>query len=357
MSSSFTAIALMVAIVLGVQLGWTDSLNDAWSAWLAGESMSDVTLWGRSMRFWERVGKGCIFMAGLSVLLDLADPETLRRRGHVATQRIQKARTRATAIRAEIDQARNHVTKAADRAHNWHEYRQSAVVLSLVGVVGAPQVPITIPTLLGPEQRAKRIAELVEKDNRTDEAELLRFHESILSRGNEECTRSSRCFSLDNTDGGPICDACKSYIHDAVKRYVDGLVTDEEQALISRGREVRRRTEWIVLVALLLPVGLLIGGLTTLALNPGVAKLDSWVSRVLLGILLLGCISVQALARIAPRHQLALLLEVRALAAAPAVVSNSAVAAVLDKARPGHVFRWVAFVLFVIGSHFDLLST
>jgi hypothetical protein len=52
-----------------------------WGRWLSGEKVDDARLWGLPMLAWGRTGKLLQFAAGLTVILDLIEPERLRKFG------------------------------------------------------------------------------------------------------------------------------------------------------------------------------------------------------------------------------------------------------------------------------------
>lgn len=54
---------------------------EAWSLWLAGQSVADFELWGRPMLWWGRAGKLVQFAGGLTVVLDLVGADRLRKWG------------------------------------------------------------------------------------------------------------------------------------------------------------------------------------------------------------------------------------------------------------------------------------
>ncbi|MER7418007.1 hypothetical protein ABT346_14690 [Micromonospora peucetia] len=60
---------------------------EAWQAWLRGQELSGVTVWGVSVLWWSRFGKMAQAVAGLVVILDLLGPDRLRRRGGRAARR------------------------------------------------------------------------------------------------------------------------------------------------------------------------------------------------------------------------------------------------------------------------------
>ncbi|GAA2195409.1 hypothetical protein [Micromonospora lupini] len=63
---------------------------DVVDAWFAGRPTENLELFGLTMVFWGRLGKSLLYLAGLTVILDLADPDKLRARGRQAIERTQR---------------------------------------------------------------------------------------------------------------------------------------------------------------------------------------------------------------------------------------------------------------------------
>ena len=56
-------------------------LFELWGAWLGGETVGDLELWGTTVTGWGRVGKIAQFAAALFVLAEIAGPARVRRLG------------------------------------------------------------------------------------------------------------------------------------------------------------------------------------------------------------------------------------------------------------------------------------
>lgn len=71
--------AAVVFVIVGGHVGTVvgDPLR-LWSRWASGEKVDDARLWGWPMLAWGRTGKLLQFAAGLTVILDLAEPDRLR---------------------------------------------------------------------------------------------------------------------------------------------------------------------------------------------------------------------------------------------------------------------------------------
>jgi hypothetical protein len=83
--SGRAARTLLTAVILGGLLAlWIlrrrvfPGYLEVWSVWSAGGSTTSMSLWGLSLLWWGRIGKLMEFAAGLAVVLDLIKPESLR---------------------------------------------------------------------------------------------------------------------------------------------------------------------------------------------------------------------------------------------------------------------------------------
>lgn len=57
-------------------------LMEAWRLWLAGKSVSTLSLWGLEILWWGRVGKMVQFAAALTIVAEIIGPERLRNFGN-----------------------------------------------------------------------------------------------------------------------------------------------------------------------------------------------------------------------------------------------------------------------------------
>lgn len=110
-------------MVRSVSSGYLDVVT----TWLAGKPTAGMTLMGHSMLVWGRVGKLLQFVAGLSIVLDLIDPDKVRalgaralaRHGRVAGRlRTRRAALKIVALRdAMLDAFMPPQLRAAERGH------------------------------------------------------------------------------------------------------------------------------------------------------------------------------------------------------------------------------------------------
>ncbi|MFI7152863.1 hypothetical protein ACIBO2_48760 [Nonomuraea sp. NPDC050022] len=93
-----------------------NELVDVIATWLDGRSTTGMVVWGWPMLVWGRVGKVMLYFAALSIVLDLLDPEKLRRRGGElkvrATDALDRARLRLSqaGVARLNTNVRNHFT-------------------------------------------------------------------------------------------------------------------------------------------------------------------------------------------------------------------------------------------------------
>ncbi|MEV0381717.1 hypothetical protein [Nonomuraea sp. NPDC050643] len=92
----------LYALVILISVGWAafNGLEPVLARWANGVSTEKSRLGFTTMLWWGRIGKGLQFVAGLVVLLDLADPDRLREAG-------KRARLRQRGIDPKMDERRS----------------------------------------------------------------------------------------------------------------------------------------------------------------------------------------------------------------------------------------------------------
>lgn len=283
---------------------------ELWHAWFQGDQVQTASLWGLPVLVWGRLGKALEFLAGLVVVVDLLDPDKLRRRGALARQRLDARRQRSVAGSRMfvLDNMHGQVVGTLIRGEHTGE---GDTVFEVNHASPAPPGPYAPYTAAEYEQL--RTATL---------AGLATAH---------ECHRPH---------GDMVCPAQVAFVGQQVHDFLYGYWSDEDRQLIGEARKARDRGAFVwlcVLVAvvalcLVLRAPLLVTGL---------------VATVATALFSLSVIS-DGWRLSAPG------LWVRAH---PAAMAGSLLAGLLDKARPLHVLRKIAVVLFVIGFHFDLLAS
>jgi hypothetical protein len=73
-TASCSSITAAVALVSVDDLG----LWEAWTWWFQGVPLDSVSLWGVPILWWGRIGKTAAFLGGMTVILDIVGPESIR---------------------------------------------------------------------------------------------------------------------------------------------------------------------------------------------------------------------------------------------------------------------------------------
>jgi len=68
-----------------------DTLFDAWSGWLAGRHVGDLTLWGMTVSGWGRAGMIMEFVAAWIILADILGPDRIRAYGRSIRTQFSRA--------------------------------------------------------------------------------------------------------------------------------------------------------------------------------------------------------------------------------------------------------------------------
>ncbi|MFF0309736.1 hypothetical protein ACFYSC_20100 [Streptosporangium sp. NPDC004379] len=89
------------------------------SAWLDGQSTTGMDLYGIRMLAVGRFGKGLLFLAGLSVGLDLLDPDKVRERGEASGERAERTLARGRRRRDVARLAALHKAVTEDMVTVW----------------------------------------------------------------------------------------------------------------------------------------------------------------------------------------------------------------------------------------------
>ncbi|WP_433182092.1 hypothetical protein [Actinoallomurus sp. CA-150999] len=255
------------------------------------------------MLWWGRVGKLLQFVAGLAVVLDLVEPERLRAKG-------VHARDRLAALRAEAKER-----QAANRLVRLEQWLSD-------NIVSVSEVP-------GPMGRSLAVGSASERESVPADApftvtayqelraEFLAEHKGRLEDSAAALRERVRAFMLAH------------------------LNPEEAQLLVARGDRMTN-------VQALLAIGLA-GGMCVCIV------LVRWARPVMIlfGVLALLCITVLQPSRIRDR----LLSSWLFLLYTPVRLVSEFMVRVLDRAKPGHVLRWIAFWLFIAGFSLDLLSS
>lgn len=274
-----------------------------WRAWWSGRQTTTVALCGVPMLWWGRVGKLLQFVAGLAVLLDLVGPERLRAVGARAGDRLET-------LRVEVKERR-----AANRLIRLEQWLSD-------NIVAVAEVPGGMGTSLavGSASECKRVpadAPFTVAEYQELRAEFLAEHRGRLEDSAAALAQRMRAFMLAHLD------------------------PEDAQLLMVRGDRVLNAQALLI-------IGLTVGICVTVVLVTSVRPM-----MILLGVLTLLCITVIRPSRTRDRLFGSWLF----LLYTPMRLISEFMVRALDRAKPGHVLRWVAFWLFIAGFSLDLLSS
>jgi hypothetical protein len=274
-----------------------------WTAWSSGHPTTTITFCGLPMLWWGRVGKLLQFVAGLTVVFDLFGPERLRAVGAHAGDRL-------AALRAEVKERR-----AANRLIRLEQWLSDNIV-TVAEVPG----PVGMTLAVGSASERTSVpadAPFTVAEYQELRAEFLAEHRDRLEDSAAALAQRVRAFMLAHLD------------------------PDEAQLLVVRGDRV-------IDAQVLLIIGLAVGICVSIALVRPVRLM-----MILVVVLTLVCITVLRPARSRDRLFGSWLF----LLYAPIRLVSEFLARTLDQAKPGHVLRWIAVWLFIVGFSLDLLSS
>ncbi|MFE9190762.1 hypothetical protein ACFYL6_14230 [Micromonospora sp. NPDC007208] len=284
-------------------------LIDLVDAWFAGRPTENLELFGVAMVLWGRLGKSMLYLAGLTVVLDLPDPKKLQNHGAAATERARwkygrMGRKRQVRRLLGIQEAAlNHIAYAGPRR----------------GLTLVTRLPAYVPAGLQLEL-----------------AQYRDFRNAVVAAlPTEHACRYWHGHSV-----------CPQQIHYAISR-INSLIAEqlpEDERDLIREMEATRTSEFPMIFILGIPlIGFSAVGIERVREAP-------WAPWAFGSIVLiyLACLIV-------------LLPESRLVMAAAGYRAwgwgLSRYGRLLNQTRPLHLLRWVAAVLFAIGGLLDLLAS
>lgn len=301
-------------VVVAAATGVLAEYRHAWGVWLEGRSTAQVVMAGQPMLYWSRWGKALELLAGIVVVFDFIDVQRLRDRGKRARQRRDDARLQLERIAA--------YRHGADLERRLVDGVLVPRGLGSLGIVHPKDESATRriwvvrrscadPALAAPRAEAlRRIAGQVKTHEGVDYVES---PDTVVAYGRE--------FALTS-------------IPSHLRRGYGFL----HQRLGSAA------LVWniVVLALVILP------GLGLFGLLPGwLQSRPLWLGATsFLGVALSTTAELPASA----------VLRVRASTGALAAAANALTANALDRANPDHLFRLVAFLLFLTGGQLELLA-
>ncbi|MBM0279465.1 hypothetical protein [Micromonospora tarensis] len=280
---------------------------DVVEAWFAGRPTDHLELLGLTMIFWGRLGKSMLYLAGLSILLDLADPGRLRQRGTASVGRAGRTFQRMRRKRQVGRLVRMHEDVHGDIAR----------MVNHRGLVLSTRPPTAVPAGV-----------------RLSLAKYRGFRADVIAAlpGEHACR---------NEHKATLCPQQFEY----VRRRVNNLIAEQlpaDQRDLVRDAEATRNSVVPILAALAVPV-----------IAVCVVRLDDAVwerTSTSLGVILALAVCV---ALFFPDVRLT-------IGAVSYRLWGSALSAygrLLDQTRPLHLLRWLAAGLFLIGGPLDLLAS
>ncbi|WP_433310745.1 hypothetical protein ACQP0U_23355 [Micromonospora sp. CA-269861] len=287
-------------------------LGDVVDAWFAGRPTENLELFGLAMVFWGRMGKSMLYLAGLTVVLDLPDPKKLRQWGAAAVEhagrplgRMRRKRRvrRLLKLQATIRDDLVRTTTAAS----------PGLVVTRVRLVG--NLPDAVPVGLTMALASYRD-----------------FHSQVMAAILDAHT----CGSRHEAD---VCPQQQDYAVRRTNALIASQLPADERDLI---QDLERSDNGLLLV---LGAFGAVGGIFVL----GVGITNRGAPWTYAGLAL----SVVATITYFPSLRLL-------AAAAPFRVWGALLSGygrLLDQTRPLHLLRWVAAGLFVVGGLFDLLAS
>ncbi|GGO21430.1 hypothetical protein [Microbispora bryophytorum] len=284
---------------------------DVVSVWLDGQSTSGLSLLGHSMLFWGRAGKGLQFLAGCAVVLDLVDTAKLRAAIDRAEDRYERAKDRGRAA-ARVQ----HLAEVREALYDSFFYTVPSGVPGVKPITGIHENP--------PDHAPPGV----------DHARLVAFWTEVAA----ELPAAHRC----RRNHREPCMEQRDHARGRIDDFLGRSLPERERVLIARAERAETWND------LLKTGSLVVAGAAMLAL--AVPDWDTMPDsrKVWLGVLAAAALLV-AVARPVP------------LLSAAKWRTHRGVLRLLafgvDRTRPFHLLRRLAFVLFVVGFLLDLLAS
>ncbi|MET9065620.1 hypothetical protein ACWDR1_25100 [Streptosporangium sandarakinum] len=277
------------------------------STWLDGQSTTGMDLYGIRMLAVGRFGKGLLFLAGLSVGLDLLDPDNVRRRGEANQGRAERTLAQGRHKRDVARLSALHDAVTEDMATVWSASTAGGTV-SGISIHATP--PGRVPEGLDVTLEVYRS-----------------FHRAVIDE--------LRAYAGNENE--------YTHARDRAAEFLSSHLSGPDRALFTEA-ERAGRNEGCVLAALagvLIAIVFVFGAVKT---SPAAMP---WAFMVMIAAtaLLLFTLSTVSRLRAAAIWRWLLGRVLRRLAAT------------LRSARPFHGFRKAAFALFFVGSILDMLAS
>lgn len=276
------------------------------------------------MLWWGRFGKVLQFAAGCAVLIDLVNPEKLREQGVQARNRSREMQI---------------VRTNRQRLKRLEHIQDGIAGLVILG--GLQNVDRNGRTVTPEQNLPELLHYIAEMEPRLTSSVLQEFRQHAL-HGLDQW--------LIYKDGVPksLTPEYVDRIKESSRKLLEAMLTPENLTLLKLGDRAKESYQLSIAAGRLGCCG---GPILAAVSTPILVGLwnanflsEKAVSAVSASIwsLWLYCVLVLVITLVSMRFNLTI---------------SGAVAVILDKARPAHVFRWIAFFLFLVGSFLDILAT
>ncbi|BCY09477.1 hypothetical protein [Actinoplanes sp. L3-i22] len=295
-------------------MGFFSDLIRAWGVWLDGQSTSALTLAGWPMLLWARGGKLLQFAGGLIVLLDLADADKLRDRGEAAKERWRELRRSVSRIRKYRDSV-----EVADRLFDRLTVR--------VGRHGKAKF-----------RYLREVRSPMELERAFDLGECQKLFDEIVAK-------VPTAHSHDAEIHGPekrLCGDQILFIQREINRFLQYWMQPDQlrgRAETGGPRLIAELSGTVAFFIIVIPLAIWYTG-------------DSDRVRATL----IAAVTFAVAWRVFRRFDWLATLGLAVTAGIP-IAAHRMVGFLFARKRPGHHLRWLAFIVFVVGFHFDLLAS
>ncbi|MCG5464262.1 hypothetical protein MED01_002428 [Micromonospora sp. MED01] len=300
---------------------WADIYHtwwQLWQTWADGQQVNGEHLGPWTVLAWGRAGKLMQFAAGLVVVVDLLNPEKLRRKGQAATQNI-----------------RDHRAKL----------RQQQKIKSLLDVETRAFKGLT-------EQRIYGTTDPLHTAYLRADPPLAGPGPPFTDTAYQQLWQDLNARLPQSQFGGARLtdDGVRPAIEQEVRRCMQRSLPPEDFALLVATSDRIRLVKTVLWF-----VGLTLGLVVPATILTDVPSLPAMLLFLLIACLIISAAVFANAVEAVGTTWLALAPHIaRSL---PAMAAGTVLASLLDKTRPLHVLRWVALALFVVGFHFDLLAS
>ncbi|MER7131961.1 hypothetical protein [Streptosporangium saharense] len=317
-----TVWAAMLLATISVLQAW-DDLMKVLATWWDGQQTSDLEVLGWKVLYYGRVGKAVLLLAGLVVIFDLLDPDAVKNWGKASKERAERALARSRHNRQAVRLSRLRESVVADMMTKRiiAMKRDFAVVRYWITKAAPRRVPDGLDITLDTYRR---------------------FH----------CEVIGELSGIGDPDDPEKANPHRyAHVGERVEAFLADHLSSDDQAKLALSGANRRESAGSLVMFIMGPVvGFFAFFLWGLAEHEtGMLRLVMIVVGCAAAVLGVGLMAVSTTptARMWAASVLWSLIRVIVLR----------LAATLQRAKPFHTFRWIAFGLFFVGSLVDLLAS